>query len=241
MIYALSDLHLALNMNKPMNKFGKNWENHPQKIIQNWNNIIDNNDLVLVSGDISWAMNMSDAKADLDFIEKLNGSKVLGYGNHDYWWNSTNKLNNSYNTITFVKNNYYLYKDFIIYVIKGSDCPYTKNNKKNNKINNDPKNIERERLYSREISRLEHLLTSTENLVQEKNLKSILMLHYPPTNDLLQDSKYTQLINKYKLEIVIFGHLHANYNKSLQGRIKETNYFLTSADYLKFSPILIVE
>lgn len=232
MIYALSDLHLALNMDKPMAKFGKIWENHPEKIKTNWNKTIRDNDIVLVSGDISWAMNMIDAQKDLDFIEKLSGKKILGYGNHDYWWNSTNKLNQDYKSIKFIKNDYYIYENFIIYIIKGSDCPYL-NNKNNNK------KIADTRFYERETLRLESLLETTQDLVIKNNLTTILMLHYPPTNDLLENSKYKILIDKYNIKIVIFGHIHNNYNKCLQGKIGNTEYYLTSADYLKFMPIKI--
>lgn len=230
MIYALSDLHLALNLNKPMDKFGKVWKNHPIKIQQNWNNIITNDDLVLVSGDISWAMNMQDAKPDLEFIQNLNGNKILAYGNHDYWWNSTSKLNQNFNfnSIKFIKNDYYIYNNFMIYVIKGSDCP------SHNLLNFNTK------LYERETSRLENLLLKTKDLVNQKKLQTILMLHYPPTNRELQNSKYIDLIQKYNIQIVIFGHIHENYQQCLNKNFNGTTYFLTSADYLNFKPILII-
>ncbi|MFI3231379.1 MAG: metallophosphoesterase [bacterium] len=181
MIYALSDLHLSLSpnvKNKSMDIFGDIWTNHASKIKKNWNSIITSQDLVLVCGDISWAMNLNDAKPDLNFIESLNGNKILTYGNHDYWWNSTNKLNQEYSTMKFIKNDYYIYKDFIIYVIKGSECPSHKLVDFNTK------------LYQREVSRLQSLLSKTKNLVNQKGLRSILIMHYPPTNGDLKNSKY---------------------------------------------------
>ena len=40
-------------------------------------------DLVLVAGDISWAMKMDGAQADLDFLAALPGTKIFIRGNHD--------------------------------------------------------------------------------------------------------------------------------------------------------------
>ncbi len=231
MIYALSDLHLSLSSNvknKSMEIFGDIWINHTLKIKENWNNIITSEDLVLVCGDISWAMNVKDAKPDLDFIESLNGNKILTYGNHDYWWNSTDKLNQEYETIKFIKNDYYIYKDFIIYVIRGSDCPSNKLVDFNTK------------LYERETSRLENLLSKTKDLVNQEGLRSILIMHYPPTNSDLKNSKYIDLIKEYDINTVVFGHLHGKLNKCLNKKVKNTTYFLTSADYLGFKPILII-
>ena len=35
-IYTISDLHLSLGMDKPMDIFGNNWKNHEKKIRDNW-------------------------------------------------------------------------------------------------------------------------------------------------------------------------------------------------------------
>ena len=36
-IYAISDLHLSTNCDKPMDIFGGHWEGYTDKIISNWN------------------------------------------------------------------------------------------------------------------------------------------------------------------------------------------------------------
>ena len=61
-IYTISDLHLSLGMDKPMDIFGDNWENHEKKISNNWIKKVKENDLVLLLGDFSWEMYIEEAK-----------------------------------------------------------------------------------------------------------------------------------------------------------------------------------
>ena len=92
-IYALSDLHLSFSCGKPMDVFGDLWKDHAARIEENWQSTVTPDDAVLVAGDIGWAMSMPEAKEDLAFLERLNGTKVILRGNHDYWWNTASKLN----------------------------------------------------------------------------------------------------------------------------------------------------
>ena len=91
-VYAISDLHLSINNPKPMDIFGPVWDNYLGQIEKDWNKKVSDEDVVLISGDISWAMKWNDAKADLDYISKLKGKKVIIKGNHDYWWNSISEI-----------------------------------------------------------------------------------------------------------------------------------------------------
>ena len=47
----------------------------------------------MIAGDISWAMNFDELIADFQFIDNLNGNKIIIKGNHDYWWNTMSKMN----------------------------------------------------------------------------------------------------------------------------------------------------
>ena len=48
-LYALGDLHLSFQADKPMDMFGKVWRNHEKKIEKNCNKILTDDDtLVLV-------------------------------------------------------------------------------------------------------------------------------------------------------------------------------------------------
>ena len=106
MIYGIGDLHFDHSKQKPMDIFGDNWLNHDQNIIDNWMKTVTKDDLVLIPGDISWALKLEDAKKDLEIIHRLPGRKVMIKGNHDYWWNSLSQLNNlGLDSIFFMQNN----------------------------------------------------------------------------------------------------------------------------------------
>ena len=109
-LYAISDLHLSFYKEKPMDIFDSVWKNHPQKILERWNSTVSENDTVLVPGDVSWGKNLNEATPDLEFIDNLKGKKILLTGNHDYYWNSTQKLNEMFNSMYFLKNNFYEFK-----------------------------------------------------------------------------------------------------------------------------------
>ena len=110
MIYIIGDLHLGFSVSKPMNVFGNNWENHSEKIKQNWLEKVNNDDTVILPGDFSWAMTLDEAKADFEFLNSLPGKKILLKGNHDYWWTTIKKMEkfleeNKFENINFLFNN----------------------------------------------------------------------------------------------------------------------------------------
>ncbi len=75
LIYGIGDLHLDYSKEKPMDIFGPNWENHEEKIFNNWREIVREEDLVLLPGDISWALKIDEAYNDLKKIDELPGKK----------------------------------------------------------------------------------------------------------------------------------------------------------------------
>lgn len=229
-LYAISDLHLSFYKEKPMDIFDSVWKNHPQKILERWNSTVSENDTVLVPGDISWGKNLNEATPDLEFIDNLKGKKILLTGNHDYYWNSTQKLNEMFNNMYFLKNNFYEFEDYLVCGTRGWLCPgdtrYTDHDKK---------------IYLREVGRLKLSLESAVNS-GKYNDNIILMMHFPPTNDKHDKSEFIELIEKYKIKRVIYGHLHGKkkYDNSLIGNENNVEYSLVSADYLGFKPIKIL-
>lgn len=229
-LFAMSDLHLSHYKEKPMDIFDKVWENHTEKILKNWNEIISDNDTVIVNGDLSWGMKMDEVKPDLDFISSLNGYKIFIPGNHDYFWNSTSKLNTLYNNMYFLKNNFISYKDYAICGTRGWICPGdTRYTEHDNKI------------YLREVGRLKLSLDEAVKMGYIGD-NIIVAMHFPPTNDSCENSLFIELFKNYNIKRVIYGHLHGanKYNNSLLGDVNGINYSLVSADYLKFKPIKIL-
>ncbi|MCQ4698418.1 metallophosphoesterase [Paeniclostridium sordellii] len=228
-LYAIGDLHFSTAVNKPMNIFGDNWKNHEKKIIDSWNSKVNKNDTVLIVGDTSWGINMDEATFDLDIIHNLPGKKIYVKGNHDYWWTTVAKLNKLYEDMSFLQNNFYSYNEYAICGTRGWICP------------NDVKFTEDdEKIYKREAHRLKLSLDAAKKAGFEK---IIVITHYPPTNDKLEPSLFTDIYEEYKVEKVIYGHLHGkeSFKMGLEGIREGVEYKLVSCDYVDFNLVKIMD
>ena len=230
-IFAIADLHLGFSVQKPMAIFGAHWEKHEEKIKAYWESQISEEDMVLIPGDISWAMRLNEARADLNWLEALPGKKICIRGNHDYWWDRPTKLNNAYHKITFLQSTAYLIGDLAICGSRGWECTPKEEA---------AKETERIRMVEREVGRLK---LSLEAAKKAEAREIWVMLHYPPTAGDTVNSPFIELIKQYPVTKVIYGHLHdeASWQIGMQGEYDGINYELVSADYLAFKPLLIKE
>ena len=75
-----------------MEDFGQSWSHYIERIRENWKKLVKENDLVLIAGDITWALRIDEAKIDLEWLSELPGTKVMIRGNHDYWWRTLTQV-----------------------------------------------------------------------------------------------------------------------------------------------------
>ncbi len=227
-IFVIADLHLSFKNPKPMNIFGDNWENHEDKIKSDWIEKVTDEDLVILPGDFSWAMNLEDTYLDFKYLNELPGKKLLLKGNHDYWWTTLKKMReflkeNEFNTIDFIYNNSYCYNNYIITGTRG----WTLNDLEGTG-----------KILNREIGRLE--MSLKEGIQNFGNDKEILVfMHYPPiTNSAILNNlelKFVELMKKYKVSRCMYGHLHSRSHKdAVEGIVDGIQFNLVSADYLDF-------
>lgn len=230
-LYAIGDLHFSTLVEKPMNIFGDKWDKHEEKIISSWKDNVKENDVVLVLGDTSWGINLTEAKPDLDIISNLCGNKIFIKGNHDYWWSSLSKINAVYegDDMNFIQNGYFTYGDYAICGSRGWLCP--------NQVKFDSNDM---KIYKREVLRLE---MSIQSAIQNGYNNLIVITHYPPTNDQLEESEFTKLYEKYSVKKVIYGHLHGkdSFGMGLKGVRNGIEYVLASSDYLDFKLIKVLD
>lgn len=227
-VFAISDLHLSFYRNKPMEVFGENWRFHYKKISDNWKSVVNEDDVVLIPGDISWATSMNEFIPDIKFINSFPGKKIFVQGNHDYWWKSTSKLNSLYYNMIFIKNSFYPLENFAVCGTRGWLSP-----------NDTYFTSQDEKIYKREVLRLKNSL----DLAVNSGFKNIIvMLHYPPTNDKKENSLFIETINNYPVKKVVYGHLHSEdcFYLSFTGVFNNVEYILVSADFLNFKPIKIL-
>lgn len=246
-VFALGDLHLAFGVpEKSMEFFGPTWAHYTNRIEESWRKEIYDDDLILIPGDISWAKTLSEAECDLYWIDGLPGTKILLKGNHDYWWTSLTQLKKILPpSIHLLQNNAFNFGDISIGGARLWDTDeYTYeswiefvHNPKAKKLVQPENPEEREKIFLRELGRLE---MSLKQLNQKAKWK-IAMTHYPPIGPSLNPSRASFLLEKYGIGICIFGHLHSvKKTMPMEREFGGIRYVLTAGDYLNFKPFRIL-
>lgn len=228
-IYAISDLHLSFDQNKPMDVFGEIWENHVEKIKKDWKEKVKEEDLVLLPGDFSWAMKLEDTYHDFSFLEELPGKKLLLKGNHDYWWNTLTKMRsyiqeNHFTRVDFIYNNSYEYEGKIIAGTRGWNLGETDESNR--------------RILKREIERLKLSLEDARRKYGDGK-EIIVCMHYPPIKD-KEITEFVKIMMDYSVDTCIYGHLHGvSQSYVVEGNYYGVDFRMVSCDYTNFQLIKI--
>ncbi|WP_294954209.1 metallophosphoesterase [uncultured Eubacterium sp.] len=223
-LFAIADTHLSFGTDKPMDSF-PGWNDYVDRIEKNWNKIVTDDDTVVIAGDISWAMNFDELKADFDFIERLNGKKIILKGNHDYWWNTSKKMNDfiesqRYKTISILFNNSYDVDGVSVCGSRGWLF--------------DVDDEHDEKVLNREVGRLR---LSLESAVNDE---IIVFLHYPPVTTDTKCDEILNLLKEYGIKKCYYGHLHGiAAKKAVDDVVDGIEFRLISCDRLGFIPKLI--
>lgn len=252
-IFAIADLHLSHARPKPMDVFGPAWTDHTEQLRRHWIATVDEEDLVLLPGDISWAMTLEDAGPDLEWIHRLPGAKVMTKGNHDYWWKSVSKVRAALpGSIRVIQNDAILVQDTVLAGTRLWQLPGVGSAGLPLLVKSPPsvvspqparpKDPEEEMKYvRREIGRLELSLKSAAAL---GGRRIVALVHYPPLDQRLEENDVTRLLERYAVTDCVYGHLHnldpegASVLRSL--RLGGINYRLVSCDFTRFQPIRIL-
>ena len=219
---------MSLSTNKPMDVFGPAWKNHVEKLRAGFVELTEE-DVCVLCGDISWAIDLNGALEDFRFIETLPGKKIILKGNHDYWWTSASKMNaffeqNGLKTISILHNNAYNYGDnAAICGTKGwfyEESRGTEHDKK---------------LIDREILRLEMSLKAGGE--RDK----YVFLHYPPKYGGYVCPEILELLRRYDVKVCCSGHLHAeSLRMAFNGLWEGTQHLCVSGDGINFRPCKIL-
>ena len=220
-VFAISDFHLSINNPKPMNIFGPVWDGYLESIEKSWSENVGEEDIVLIAGDLSWAMNLEEAKSDIDYLDRFSGHKVLVKGNHDYWWKSITAVRASLPPKTYAVQN-----DAVRIgnkVICGSRLWATPEPNKQ-------QSPEDKKIYDREVLRLRMSLEYAKKLMEEGD-ELYVMTHYPPFNSTFRSTPFTDVISEFAPKAVVYGHLHGSGSRAeKEVTIGGVKYYLTSCD-----------
>jgi len=229
-IFALSDLHLGFASAKPMDVFGEHWKDHPERIHEAWTEVVGQDDIVLVPGDISWAMKLEEARRDMAFLGALPGTKIIVKGNHDYWWTGFEKLKADLPpSIIPLQNTAYVRGKI---GIAGTRLWVDPDLRLENSTEQDSK------IFARELGRLAASLKALPPGLETR----IVMTHFPPIALDGRVGRAVQVAESHACDIWIFGHMHLfelDY-RGFNRTVGRTRFEFVSADYLDFKPKLIL-
>jgi len=226
-VFVIADLHLSLGTDKPMDIF-RGWDGYEKRLEENWRKLITDNDTVVIPGDISWAMKLSDTFEDFRFINGLPGRKLFLKGNHDYWWDTRRKMEmylkeNGFDTIEIVFNSAYAAEGYAICGTRGWFY--------------DAETDSDKKVLSREVGRLRTSL----NEALKTGLEPVVFLHYPPVFGNQRCDDILSVLKEYGIKKCYYGHLHGTNaaRKAVTGDFEGIKFRLISSDYLKFMPELV--
>lgn len=220
-LFAIADLHLDSGGSKPMDVFGAQWSGHFEKIRQDWLNRVSGEDLVLIPGDISWAMKLEEALPDLMAIAGLPGMKVLTRGNHDYWWPGISRLRSVLPEGMYaVQNDAVRFGEVTVCGTRGWTLPGSQTAPEDQKI------------FDREVGRLRLSLDAADRLGGLK----VAMLHYPPLPEDGTATPLSELLSGHGVAYTVYGHLHGAAGKNAFSGVKDgVRYCCVACDQIHFS------
>lgn len=236
-LFVMADLHLSSDGTKSMEIFGARWKDYMNKIQRNWNAVITESDTVIIPGDISWGLKLEDAVEDLLFLDALPGQKLIGKGNHDFWWSTATKmqammLENEIKTIRPLYNNAYRLDDCIVCGTRGW---FVEENQQHT-----VGSVDYDKIVNREVIRLRLSLDAAVALRKEEvGLPILVFLHFPPVWNEFVCREIVDVLHEYGIRDCYFGHIHGAYHLPRCFTFEDIDFTLTAADALNFSPMPI--
>lgn len=226
-LYAIGDLHLCLGAPKPMDVFGGAWVGYMDKLKEGFCKVTQEDTTVLL-GDLSWALDLPNAKADFAWINEIPGRKIILKGNHDYWWSTVAKFDkfckeNGFVDLNILNNNCYEYEGYAICGTRGWFFEEERSGQHDEKV------------FKRELIRLEASLKAAG----EK--PKLVFLHYPPRYKGYECREILDLLQKYEVRRCFYGHLHGGSHKlAMEGLWDGVEFKLVAADYIGFTPYRVI-
>lgn len=238
-LFVMADTHLSVGVDKPMDVFGSRWNGYIEKIRSRWCAVVRDEDTVVIPGDISWGLNLQEAAPDLAFLDSLPGTKLLGKGNHDFFWETASKMNrffaeNGFDSLHLLYNNAYRVGDFIVGGCRGW---YAEG--KQVIAQNEP---DAEKIVARETGRLRLSLTEGRALQQQSPTKEgvtpelIAVMHFPPYFQDYLCKPLIDVLHEFGVRRCYYGHIHSSYSLPASETYEGIRFSLISADYLDFYP-----
>lgn len=235
-LYAIADLHLSCGAEKPMDRFGSRWTGHTEKIRRRWSSLVGPDDTVVIPGDFSWGMTMDEARPDFEFLDSLPGRKIIGKGNHDYWWKSVAGMSATLagwniSSVRFLFNNAYETDGAVLCGTRGWFLE--------EKLQSAIFTADYEKLVNRETTRLRQTLEAAEKVKAGRDMPLYVFLHFPPVFGDFVCRPMLELLKEAPVTEVFYGHMHGQYTLPASVVTEGVRMTLISSDYLDFYPLSV--
>ena len=233
-LFVMADLHLSSDRSKSMDVFGSRWQDYMEKIQKNWKAVVSDSDTVIVPGDISWSLKLENSLEDFRFLDALPGKKLIGKGNHDFWWSTQSKLNafwqqNGIASIDLLYNNAHRFENCIVSGTRGWFVEEGQQNTVGT--------VEHAKIVNREAIRLRLSLEEATRLRGEDDLPIIVFLHFPPVWNDFVCREIVDILHEFEIKTCYFGHIHGAYYAPRTRSFEGIDFTICSADYLNFTPM----
>jgi uncharacterized protein len=228
-LFAIADLHLSSSGTKPMDVFGAQWKDHPERMAAAWDAAVAPEDTVLVPGDLSWARDLEEARDDLSWIGARPGTKLLLRGNHDGWWTSIAKVRRALPVGCHALQNDAIDAGGLVVVgARGWTAP------------DDPLAVPGDAaIFARELERLRLSIADADRRFGRSG-RRVAMLHYPPWIEGRPPTEVVSVLRDGGVRTCVYGHLHGvDHALGVSGEREGIRFHLVAADAIGFAPTSI--
>jgi predicted phosphohydrolase len=229
-VWAISDLHLSFARPFRRERYAARWRDHAVRIEQNWRETVAANDLVLLPGDLSMAQNHRELQPDLEWLERLPGTKVIAPGNHDRWWNNVAAVRRLLRkSILAVQGDAVAINGIVVCgsggtpVILGTAATACD-------LDTD-----------QEIQSLDRALERATEMRAASETPLFVLWHYPPFDAHSRPGPGVERFERAGVTACIYGHLHSEreWTVAVQGIVRGVRYHCVAADAIGFRPLRI--
>jgi len=229
-IWGISDLHLSFARPDRRERYAARWRDHASKVEQNWSDLVQPDDLVLLPGDLSMARNHRDLQVDLEWLDRLPGVKVLSRGNHDRWWNDLDSIRRLLRRSQLAVDRSALTTQGV--VVCGSTGRASPRN--------EPQPEEAE-AAARELESFDQALEEAARLRGGERKPLYVLCHFPPFDAYARPAPWVERFERAGVTACLYGHIHieGQWPLAVQGTVRGVRYFCVAADAIGFRPLRV--
>jgi predicted phosphohydrolase len=229
-VWAISDLHLSIARPNRRERYAARWRDHASKIELHWRDAVRPGDLVLLPGDLSMARNHRDLQPDLAWVDRLPGTKVLGQGNHDRWWNGVAEIRPMLRpSLLAVGGTALAAQGVVVCGTMGTPVPRD--------LDTPPLEMTAER----ELAALDRALAEAAQIRGDLQAPLYVLWHYPPFDAHGRPGPCVDRFERAGVTACVYGHLHmeSQWPSAVQGKVRSVRYHCVAADAIGFRPLRI--